>query len=155
MGPLHWKLVVDATDPHAQAAFWAAALRYREEDHSALVRRLLGTGAVPDGVTTTVHEGTEDERLGWRDLAAVRHPDEPYDEDTGAGLGHRILFQRVPEAKTVKNRVHLDLHAEAGARDEEVARLVALGATVLHEVNEPSGSWVVMADPERNEFCVQ
>ncbi|MFF5391367.1 VOC family protein [Streptomyces sp. NPDC013012] len=155
MRPLHWKLVVDATDPHAQAAFWAAALRYREEDHSPLVRRLLGTGAVPEEVTTTVRGGTEGERLGWRDLAAVRHPDEPYDEDTDAGLGHRILFQRVPEAKTVKNRLHLDLHAEEGAREKEVARLIELGATVLREVDEPSGSWVVMADPERNEFCVQ
>ncbi|MFC8589249.1 VOC family protein [Streptomyces sp. NPDC003444] len=155
MKPLHWKLVVDAADPHAQAAFWAAALHYREEDHSALVRRLLGMGAVPDAATATVHEGTEDERLGWHDLAAVRHPDEPYDEDTDAGLGHRILFQRVPEAKTVKNRIHLDVHAEEGARDKEVARLTDLGATVLREVDEPSGSWVVMADPEQNEFCVQ
>ncbi|MFE5901122.1 VOC family protein [Streptomyces sp. NPDC056488] len=152
MRPLHWKLVVDAADPHAQAAFWAAALRYREEDHSPLVRRLLGMGAVPEEVTATVHAGTEDERLGWRDLAAVRHPDEPYDEDTDAGLGHRILFQRVPEAKTVKNRVHLDLHTEEGDREKEVARLIDLGATVLREVDEPSGSWVVMADPNTSDY---
>ncbi|MFI8961499.1 VOC family protein [Streptomyces sp. NPDC053493] len=149
MTALHWKLVVDAADPHAQAAFWAAALAYRQEDHSPLVSRLLAAGAVPPEVTLTVQD-----RLAWRDLAAVRHPDEPYDPDTDTGLGHRILFQRVPEPKTGKNRLHLDLHPEPGTRDAEVARLEGLGAKVLHEVAEPGGSWTVMADPEGNEFCV-
>ncbi|MFF4168637.1 VOC family protein [Streptomyces sp. NPDC001744] len=155
MNALHWKLVLDAADPHAQATFWAGALRYREEDHSGLVRRLLDLGAAPLEATATVHGGTERERLGWRDLAAVRHPDDPYDEATDTGRGRRILFQRVPEPKTAKNRLHLDLHTEEGTRDEEVARLRGLGATVLREVDEPSGSWVVLADPEGNEFCVQ
>ncbi|MER5736052.1 MULTISPECIES: VOC family protein [unclassified Streptomyces] len=154
MEPLHWKLVVDATDPHAQAAFWAAALRYVEEDHRELVGKLLAAGAVPAGATVTVHAGDPEERLGWHDLAAVRHPDDPVSEENGAGLGRRILFQRVPEAKTVKNRVHLDVHAPAGGRDAEVERLEKLGASVLRRVAEPGGAWVVMADPEGNEFCV-
>jgi hypothetical protein len=155
MTALHWKLVIDCADPHAQAAFWAAALRYEEEDHSALVERLLNAGAIPAGETATVHPGTPAERLGWRTLAAVSHPDDPRDPATGAGTGRRILFQQVPEAKTVKNRLHLDIHTEPGTRDAEVARLEGLGATVRRRVAEQGGSWVVMTDPEGNEFCVQ
>lgn len=147
--PVHWKLVVDCADPHAQAAFWAAALAYREEDHSGLIARLLAAGAVPPEATLTVHD-----RAAWRDLAAVRHPGDPHDPDSDTGLGRRILFQRVPEPKTVKNRLHLDLHPEPGSREAEVARLSGLGASVLREVAEPGGSWVVMSDPEGNEFCV-
>ncbi|MGW4050990.1 VOC family protein [Streptomyces sp. NPDC004779] len=153
--PLHWKLVVDCADPHAQAAFWAAALRYEEEDHGVLVGKLLAAGAVPAEVTATVHAGEAGERLGWHDLAAVRHPDDPVSEENGAGLGRRILFQRVPEPKTVKNRVHLDVHAPPGTRDAEVERLEKLGASVRRRVAEQGGSWVVMTDPEGNEFCVQ
>ncbi|GAA3496140.1 VOC family protein [Streptomyces prasinosporus] len=147
--PVHWKLVVDAADPHAQADFWAAALRYTVEDHSVLIEKLLGAGAVPDGLTTESHG-----RRAWRDLAAVRHPDDPYEEESGTGLGRRLLFQRVPEAKTVKNRLHLDLHPGEGRREEEVARLERLGARVLRRVDEPSGTWTVMTDPEGNEYCV-
>ncbi|MGW1170416.1 VOC family protein [Streptomyces sp. NPDC001153] len=148
--PLHWKLVIDAADPHAQADFWAAALHYTAEDNSALVNRLLSLGALPGEATAEYHG-----RPAFRDLIAVRHPDDPYDPESGTGLGRRLLFQRVPEPKTVKNRLHLDLHAGAGRRADEVERLRALGARVLNEVKEPSGEWVVMADPEGNEFCVQ
>lgn len=147
--PLHWKLVIDAGDPHAQADFWAAALRYQAEDNSALVERLLSLGALSGEATVEYHG-----RPAFRDLIAVRHPDDPYDPKTGTGLGRRLLFQRVPETKTVKNRLHLDLHTGEGLRADEVARLEALGARVLREVKEPSGAWVLMADPEGNEFCV-
>ncbi|MGW1881239.1 VOC family protein [Streptomyces sp. NPDC001970] len=147
---LHWKLVIDATDPLAQADFWAEALGYVTEDNSALIERLLGVGAVPPELTVERHG-----RRFWRDLAAVRHPDDPYEEETGTGLGRRLLFQRVPEVKTVKNRLHLDLHPGPERRDTEVARLEGLGATVLRRVKEPGGEWVVMQDPEGNEFCVQ
>ncbi|MFH8453590.1 VOC family protein [Streptomyces fungicidicus] len=147
--PVHWKVVIDAGDPHAQADFWAAALRYEVEDHSALIGKLLGAGAVPADLTVESHG-----RRAWRDLAAVRHPDDPYEEESGTGLGRRLLFQRVPEAKTAKNRLHLDLHPGAGSREEEQARLEGLGARVLRRVEEPSGSWLVMADPEGNEFCL-
>ena len=147
--PVHWKVVVDAGDPHAQADFWAAALRYVVEDHSALIGKLLGAGAVPADLTVESHG-----RRAWRDLAAVRHPDDPYEAESGTGHGRRLLFQRVPEAKTAKNRLHLDLHPGAGSREEEQARLEGLGARVLRRVEEPSGSWLVMADLEGNEFCL-
>ena len=147
--PVHWKLVIDAADPHTQAVFWAAALHYEAEDNSALVERLLSLGALPGEATVEYHG-----RPAFRDLIAVRHPDDPYDPDTGTGLGRRLLFQRVPEAKTVKNRLHLDLHPGEGRRADEMARLEALGARVLREVKEPAGSWALMADPEGNEFCV-
>ncbi|MEU9479117.1 VOC family protein [Streptomyces sp. NPDC048191] len=147
--PLHWKLVVDAADPHTQADFWAGALHYTAEDNSALIERLLSLGALPGEATVEYHG-----RAAFRDLVAVRHPDDPYYAETGTGLGRRLLFQRVPEPKTVKNRLHLDLHPGEGRRADEVARLQALGARVLTVVKEPSGEWVVMADPEGNEFCV-
>jgi predicted enzyme related to lactoylglutathione lyase len=63
-----------------------------------------------------------------------------------------LLFQRVPEAKVVKNRVHLDFRAEVMA--DEVTRLVGLGATVIAERSLGALRWTVMADPEGNEFCV-
>ncbi|MFD9326496.1 VOC family protein [Streptomyces sp. NPDC060065] len=147
---LHWKLVIDSADPHSQADFWAAALGYEVEDNSALVERLLGAGAVPAELTVESHG-----RRAFRDLIAVRHPDDPYEEASGTGLGRRLLFQRVPEPKTVKNRLHLDLHAGAERREAEVSRLEGLGASVLRQVKEPGGEWVVMTDPEGNEFCVQ
>jgi hypothetical protein len=63
-----------------------------------------------------------------------------------------LLFNKVPEPKTVKNRVHLDLHTDD--MDAEVERLVGLGATKLFFVDEHMQQWWVMADPEGNEFCV-
>ncbi|MET7292316.1 VOC family protein [Streptomyces griseoloalbus] len=147
--PVHWKVVIDAADPHAQADFWAAALHYVVEDNSVLIGKLLGAGAVPAELTVESHG-----RHAWRDLAAVRHPDDPYEEESGTGRGRRLLFQRVPEAKTVKNRLHLDLHPGEGRREEELGRLEGLGARVLRRVEEPSGGWLVMTDPEGNEFCL-
>ncbi|MFJ9741082.1 VOC family protein [Streptomyces sp. NPDC101166] len=148
--PLHFKLVIDCADPQAQADFWAAALHYTAEDNGAFIERLLEAGALPGEATVEYHG-----RLAFRDLVAVRHPQDPFDADSGTGLGRRLLFQRVPEAKSAKNRLHLDVHAGPERRDAEVERLTALGASVLREVKEPSGQWVVMADPEGNEFCVQ
>jgi hypothetical protein len=63
-----------------------------------------------------------------------------------------LLFNKVPEPKTVKNRVHLDLYTND--MEVEVARLVALGACKLYFVDEQGQQWWVMADPEGNEFCV-
>ncbi|WEO95947.1 VOC family protein [Streptomyces sp. FXJ1.172] len=148
--PLHWKLVIDAADPHTQADFWAAALHYTAEDNSALIERLLSAGALPGDATVEYHG-----RPAFRDLIAVRHPDDPYDPGSGTGLGRRLLFQRVPEPKTVKNRLHLDLHAGPERRAPELARLQALGARVVREVKEPAGEWLVLTDPEGNEFCLQ
>jgi predicted enzyme related to lactoylglutathione lyase len=70
--------------------------------------------------------------------------------------GPNLLFQRVPEPKWVKNRVHLDLGPTERTRDEEVERLLAAGAGVVGDHRNPDGTgWVVMADPEGNEFCVE
>ncbi|MGI8613759.1 MAG: VOC family protein [Nocardioidaceae bacterium] len=67
----------------------------------------------------------------------------------------RLLFIEVPDAKQVKNRVHLDLKPARGTRDEEVARVVALGATEVADLRTPCGAgWVVLGDPEGNEFCI-
>ncbi|MFE7562957.1 VOC family protein [Kitasatospora sp. NPDC057500] len=146
---MHWKLVIDATDPHRQAAFWAAALDYTVEDHSTLITGLLAAGVITPDLVTEV-----DGHHAWLALAAVRHPEDPHDPASDTGLGRRILFHRVPEPKQGKNRLHLDLHPGPDARAATVTRLEALGATTLREVAEPGGSWTVMQDPEGNEFCV-
>ncbi|MEW2578928.1 VOC family protein [Streptomyces syringium] len=66
-----------------------------------------------------------------------------------------LLFMRVPEAKTLKNRVHLDLQPDQ-PRDEEVQRVSALGATIVDDRRKPNGSgWVVLTDPAGNEFCIE
>ncbi|MBU7596984.1 hypothetical protein JGS22_004860 [Streptomyces sp. P38-E01] len=146
---LSWKLVVDAHDPHLVADFWAQALGYLVEDNSVLINGLLAAGAIDDSLLTE-HHG----HPSWRTVVAVRHPDDPYAAETGIGLGRRILFQQVPEPKTAKNRLHIDVHAEHGSREAEVARLVALGAAHLHDVDDQGGQWSVLTDPEGNEFCV-
>jgi hypothetical protein len=80
------------------------------------------------------------------------------------GAGPRLFFQQVPEDKVVKNRVHLDINAAEGVTDPaerhrvidaEVTRLTEAGASVVHEMEERGEFWVVMQDPEGNEFCVQ
>ncbi len=71
--------------------------------------------------------------------------------------GHSILFIEVPDAKSTKNRIHLDLRPREGTRDEEVARVRALGATEVGDHRGkygPGTGWVVLADPEGNEFCI-
>lgn len=71
-----------------------------------------------------------------------------------AGTG--FLFIPVPEGKTAKNRVHLDLSPESGTRDELVDTAVAAGATVVGDHRKPDGSgWVTLTDPEGNEFCIE
>lgn len=144
---LSWKLVIDSADPHAQAGFWAEALGYLVEDNSALVEQLLAAGAVPEDITVHAHG-----RRAWRDLAAARHPDDPYEENSGTGRGRRLLFQRVPEPKTVKNRLHIDVHSEPGERDAQAERLVGLGARVLRAVDEQGGSWLVLEDPNTPDY---
>jgi len=67
----------------------------------------------------------------------------------------RLLFIEVPNAKQLKNRVHLDLKPDSGTRDEELVRLLALGAREVEDLRSPDGTgWVVLADPEGNEFCI-
>jgi Glyoxalase-like domain len=106
-------------------------------------------------------------RTGWPASGASspatrrtrRTPNRPEDEEAalvGPDGQANLLFIRVPEPKTVKNRVHLDLMPTGRTRDEEVQRLLGLGATLLADRRRPDGSgWLVLADPEGNELCVE
>ncbi len=80
----------------------------------------------------------------------------PDDEECGlVGPDDRyLLFLRVPEAKAVKNRMHLCLRPTDRSRDEEVERILALGATMYDDRREGDRGWAVLADPEGNECCV-
>jgi glyoxalase superfamily protein len=146
---MSWKLVIDSTDAPALADFWAAALEYEVEDPGALIEQLLTAGHLgSEGVVE--HRG----RKIFRGYAAIRHPDDPFDQASGVGRGRRLLFQAVPEAKSGKNRLHIDVHSEPGGLDKLVSRLEELGATRVREVDQgPAGHWWVMQDPEGNEFC--
>ncbi|WP_433532289.1 VOC family protein [Micromonospora sp. CA-263727] len=67
-----------------------------------------------------------------------------------------MLFQRVPEGRVAKNRLHLDLQPVDRTRDEEIDRLLGLGASLVADHRRPDGTgWAVLADPEGNEFCVE
>jgi hypothetical protein len=85
-------------------------------------------------------------------------PNEPGHEECmiySADGRHRLLFIEVPDAKQTKNRIHFDLRPAHGTRDAELARLSDLGATVVADRRNPDGTgWVVLADPEGNEFCI-
>jgi hypothetical protein len=144
-----YKICIDCEDPHRLAAFWAEAMGYVVEDHSRLIKGLLDAGHITDDLVMTV-----DGRLAWRTAAGIRDPDGPVDDYSGVGRGGRVLFQVVPERKTVKNRVHLDLHVGEAQREATVQRLTQLGGTVLWHGQEFGSSWTTMADPEGNEFCV-
>lgn len=99
----------------------------------------------------------------WKPVLGYVDPDDdpnlPGDEEClilDPGTGHRLLFIEVPDVKSVKNRLHLDLRPREGTRDAEVERLVALGASLYadHRVAETGAGWVTLTDPEGNEFCV-
>ena len=148
MAAVRTQVVFDAAEPHALAAFWAQALGYEHEELDAFISGLVDAGHVPVDYTIEI-----DGKRRWQSLASLRHPDDGVDE-RGAGTGRRILFQAVPEAKTVKNRVHLDLIVGPEALDGEVERLVGLGATVLGVHEGDGAKWTMMVDPEGNEFDV-
>ena len=96
------------------------------------------------------------EALGWRRTFADDEEAclEPPQGELGDGLLPDLLFIKVPDDKTVKNRLHLDLRPGVGDTQEaEVARLEALGATRA-DIGQGETRWTVMADPEGNEFCV-
>lgn len=139
------QVTFDSADPAALAAFWCETLGYRLE-------------GPPPGFDTWDAAldawGVPVEERGSRSAAI---PPE------GAS-GPRLFFQRVPEGKTAKNRVHLDVRAAPGLRDEaraatldaEAERLVGLGARVVRrlEGNAMDAVTIVMQDPEGNEFCL-
>lgn len=95
--------------------------------------------------------------------AALDRPVDPGSEDAAmffASIGRTVaapgapvlMFIKVPEGKSAKNRLHLDLNASD--RAEEVARLIGLGATLVHDKDEHGVRWTTLNDPEGNEFCV-
>lgn len=138
------QVVVDSADPHALADWWAEALGWRVEPQDAEFIRSMVDQGFATSEQTTEHQG----RLVWASGAAVNHPE-------GDQRAPRILFVKVPEPKTVKNRVHLDLRPGGDPDPAEVDRLVALGATRVGQGTEgPRTAWVVLQDPEGNELCV-
>jgi hypothetical protein len=137
------QVTFDCADPHAQARFWAVATGFRVDDHHEMIGGLIEAGQVPAD-SEDVEE--IDGRRRWRDYASAA-PTDPAD-------GNRLLFQRVPEPKTAKNRVHLDLHPPDGTRDEVVRQLIDLGARKLWDGQLGPNAWVTLADPEGNELCV-
>ena len=139
------QVVIDCADPAKLAPFWAEALHYRLQDPPegfVSWEAWLQANGIPE------HD--------WNSASAVVDP---------AGVGPRIYFQRVPETKMVKNRVHLDLNvggprsdpAEERRRrvDDEVKRLVGLGARKLRDLAQRGEYFVNMLDPEGNEFDLQ
>jgi hypothetical protein len=139
-GPARLQVVIDCAEPHTLVRFWAAALGMDVEENSAFVEQLLAAGRVTEAETTMV-----DGRRQFADVAACRDP---------AGRRPRVFLQRVPEPKTVKNRVHLDLQVGPDRRDAEVQRLSGLGATVAWVTDDRGPRTTTMRDPEGNEFCV-
>jgi hypothetical protein len=137
-----WQLTIDSNDPARLARFWAGALGY---------------GPVPPRQDTSWwshYRSRLDDRKAFEDRL--------FDPE---GKGPAIWFQQVPEHKAGKNRLHLDLYPTArddsltlGQRIEiveaKVAELTGLGATVERRTREESTYFVVMHDPEGNEFCV-
>lgn len=125
---LRWySVVVDCRDVKAQARWWAEALDWK-----------------------LVYE-TDDECVivpAWLDEAVLR--DTPWDR-----MQPGLVFVPVPDAKSVKNRLHIDLAPHTGQdRDAEIARLERLGAARVDVGQSPDVTWTVLADPEGNEFCV-
>ncbi|RZQ59393.1 VOC family protein [Amycolatopsis suaedae] len=119
-------VVFDCAHPASLARFWAAAL---------------------DGYAVAPYDDEELARL--REMGIDGPEDDPTVLVEPSGSGPRLFFNLVPEGKVVKNRVHIDV--ETADVETDLARLVALGATVL---SRPEPGHVVLADPEGNEFCM-
>ncbi|MFD0364038.1 VOC family protein [Nocardia sp. GCM10030253] len=140
-----FQITIDCADPHTLAAWWAEVLGWEvEPSDEDFIRSMIAKGYAKEA-DTKKHRGV----LVWKDGAAILHPDNPEN-----GLRRRILFQLVPEPKTVKNRLHLDIRVGADNHDAELQRLTALGATFLHNGRQGPHTWVTLADPEGNEFCL-
>jgi hypothetical protein len=120
-------LVFDAARPAALARFWVEVL---------------------DGYAVAPYDDEEIARLKAMGIDDIEDDPNVIIE----GGGPRIGFQKVPEGKTAKNRMHLDLWSDG--RDAEVARLLALGATLLADQPPGDDDLIAMADPEGNEFCL-
>lgn len=140
-----FQIVIDCADPHTLADWWAETLGWKvEAQDEAFIRRMIAEGHATDADATT-HNGA----LVWGEGAAIIHPD-----GKAAGPGARLLFQQVPETKTVKNRVHLDLDVGPDHVEETLQQLTARGATFLYRERQGPMGWVTITDPEGNELCL-
>ena len=128
------QLTVDAAGPRALAEFWCEVLGYVEQPPPP------GFDTWEDALDAFGIDRTDPDRA-----FAIVDPD---------GVGPRVFFLKVPEAKTAKNRMHLDVHVGPEQLEARAAELVALGATLVAEFDEPEGRWITMLDPEGNEFCI-
>ncbi|MEL6891563.1 MAG: VOC family protein [Actinomycetota bacterium] len=141
------QVAIDCTAPHDLADWWAETLRWQvEPQDEGFIRSMIEQGHATDADTIT-HNG----RLVWREACAI-HPVEGSGPD-----GPRLLFQSVPEPKSVKNRVHLDLRpAPSDDLDLDAVRagVEARGAKRIGAGRQGPHDWVVFADPEGNEFCL-
>lgn len=149
----HLQITFDARDPRALSTFWRDALGYVHPPPPG-VELSTGADALAAWDEFLAQTGVPEDRRN--DASAIEDP---------SGDGPRIFFQRVPEDKVGKNRVHLDVRAAPGLQGEErmaaleaeCARLVALGAARVRrfEPDPPlSDGFIVMVDPEDNEFCL-
>ena len=136
-----FQVAIDAADPHEQAAWWAQTLGWHvEPSDEDFIRRMVAQGHATEADTTT-YGGV----LVWRQGQAILAPQ--------PGMP-RVLFQRVPEAKSVKNRLHLDVRVGEDTVEEVVAALIERGARRLWDGSQGPHTWVTMSDREGNEFCV-
>jgi Glyoxalase-like domain len=134
------QITFDSADPHALARFWAMALGYQKEDHTSFVDELLRDGRLQASDVVDTDGGR-----GFADVSACRDP---------ADAGPRLFFQKVPESKVLKNRVHLDLHVGHERVKAEAARLIEYGATMAWTSDDRGAYTITLRDPEGNEFCV-
>ena len=140
-----FQVAVDASQPHVLADWWADVLGWDVEvPDEAFIRKMIAEGYAVEDDTMT-HDG----KLVWKEGAAILHPG-----GAAGGGRQRILFQLVPESKSVKNRMHLDVRVGEDNVEAEVTRLTASGGRFLHRGTQGPHGWVTMADPEGNEFCV-
>jgi hypothetical protein len=136
---------IDCADPHAQADWWAESLGWIVEPvDQGFIDRMLAEGYAGES-DVLEHRGSR----VWRAGAAVCKADQLTRRDR-----LRLVFQPVPEPKTVKNRVHLDVHLTGTDKDAARSALEARGARFLYEASQGPLTWYTMADPEGNEFCI-
>lgn len=135
------QVTIDCENPHELAKWWASAFGWQVESFDEdIIRGFVASGQALEE-DTMVFDGT----LVWKAGAATVDPEEPGTP--------RMLFQAVPEPKTVKNRMHLDLRV-GDEREALANRLVEVGASILHRGSQGPFEWITMADPEGNEFCL-
>ena len=137
------QVTVDCAAPHPLAHWWAQTLGWQvEPNDEPFIRSMLEQGHATDADTTT-YDGV----LVWQEGQAITDP-------TGPPGTPRMYFQRVPEPKTVKNRMHLDVRIGDDDAAAVRAALEARGATFLYTGSQGPHTWITMADPEGNEFCL-